>query len=159
MQSPPLPSLDDKQKHETLLSVREVVASYAMHWHKLSIDSTIFIATGCLALSGFVLTRTDTSHKALIFLSALVVIFGWVGAYLSRLIEKNTKKHWEILLRLDHLNQLLEPDVFMSGKSIYPNEWKNTGDLQHRDPIFRFCFSFVNFRRIGAISLSASSRH
>ena len=128
------------RRHQTLLSVRQVVASYAVYWHKLAVDSTIFIVTGSIALAGFALSRTDPTGVMLISTCIILIILGWAGAYLTRLIQRKTEGHQAILIRLDKLHGLLEPDIYLPGESIYPKEWKDTGAKHVIDPIFRFCF-------------------
>lgn len=130
----------DDRKHHTLQGVRQVIANYTIYWHKLAVDSMIFIVGGCLALTGFSLSRTNTAHGTIISISLLIFILGAIGAVLCRLIESKTELHRDILVRIDRIDLLLEKDAYVKGDSIYPEEWKGVGKGRYKDPIFRFCF-------------------
>jgi len=132
-----------QRNHETLLSVRQVVASYAIYWHKLAVDSTIFIVTGSIALAGFSLSRSGATKTMLVSICVILCIMCWSGAYLVHLIEKKTAEHQSVLVRLDRLHGLLEPGVFVPGESIYPDAWRSTGTEHAVDPIFRFCLGLL----------------
>jgi hypothetical protein len=124
--------------HETLLSIREVVASYAIYWHKLAVDSTIFITTGSIALAGFSLSRPDASRPMLISSAIILFLLCWMGAYLVRLVESKTMQHQTILARLDKFQRLFERSAYIPDESVYPPEWSDTG-ARKSDPIFKFC--------------------
>ena len=132
-------SVEDR-RHQTLLNVRQVVATYAVYWHKLAVDSTIFIVTGSIALAGFALSRANPPLNMLISVCVILIFLGWTGAYLTRLIQEKTEEHQDILIRLDKLHGLLEPGIYLPGERIYPQGWMDTGEEHVIDPIFRFCF-------------------
>ena len=131
--------LADKKFH-TLQGVKLIVANYVVYWHKLAVDSMIFIMTGCTALTGFALSRTNEIHQSLIAISFLIIVFSMIGARLCVLIENKTEMHRDILAKLDNIDFLLEKDFYIEGDSIYPQEWKIVGKNRLKDPIFRFCF-------------------
>ena len=131
------------EKNEVVLSLRQVVAGYAVYWHKLAVDSTIFIVTGSIALAGFGLTKENATLGMLVTLSFLVALLSWSGAYLVYLIRAKTRDQQRILLKLDNINQLFEPGVYGEGESLYPIEWKNTASDKSSDPVFRFCLGLL----------------
>ncbi|MDP2243549.1 hypothetical protein [Pseudomonas sp.] len=130
----------EERRHQILLSVRQVVASYAVYWHKLAVDSTIFIVTGSIALAGFALSTTSPTRTMLISVCIILALLGWAGAYLTRLIQQKTEEHQAILIRLDNIHGLLEPGLYLPNESVYPQHWRDTGEKHIIDPIFRFCF-------------------
>jgi hypothetical protein len=132
--------IDADRRWDTALSLRQVIATYAVYWHKLAVDSTIFIVTGCIAFTGFAISRESIGIRAIIALSFLIFLLGWFGAWLCHLIRRKTEEHQLILVKLDRINKLIEPGAFIKGDTLYPGNWAETASGKQRDPIFLFCF-------------------
>lgn len=144
--------LDDR-KHDTIQGIRQIIATYTVYWHKLAVDSMIFIMTGCIALTGYSLSRTSESHGSIVSLSLLIVALSIIGASLCRLIEEKTESHRDILAKLDNIDSLLVKDAYIQGDSIYPQEWAVVGKGRYKDPIFRFCFWLQIFMPFFLVSI------
>ena len=115
-------TLEKDHALETRLSIRGVIAMYAVYWHKLAVDAAIFITTGCIALAGFSLTRTDASRKTILSLAIVIVLLGWTGAALCRLIARQTSAHQRILVKLDTADGLFDSGVLIENDSVYPSQ-------------------------------------
>lgn len=130
--------VDEAQDHQTLLSIREVVAAYSTYWHKLIVEITVFILTACIVLAGYAISRDTSSASTSFGICILVIILGRLGVKICDIILEQVCIHRDILVKLDKKHSLFTDDIYIKGKSIYPIEWKESGE-SGREPIATLC--------------------
>jgi hypothetical protein len=121
---------------EVLLHTHELVASFIMYWRRIALDVAVFGATALVAIAGFAISQTR-SRILIGSISFLILALGWSAAYIVRLAIGHMDELAQIVVRLDVQLGLFEKDRFLTGDSIYPEEWKLFGAGWH-DPLMGF---------------------
>src|SRR5215470_2216363 len=120
---------------EQLASVHQVLSSYLMHWHRLAVDSSLFIATGSLTVAGFTLSASNLDLRRGAVAVGLLVVIAIGGAFISRVVLSHNRTLRGMIQKIDEENGVFEPGFLKSGEALYPAEWK-TQKVEHwNDPI------------------------
>jgi hypothetical protein len=147
-------SLSDRQ-YQVVLHTHEVQIEYISYWRRIVVDITFFLITGMIALVGFAITRQDIKPPVKLGVCLLVLILGWSGAAIARLVKRVIYKHARIVLKIDHINRVFQNDVYLQGDSLYPKNWLTYGSSTWREPVLSFCFWILVFMPLllGAITM------
>jgi|GEM_PF-6196316 len=123
---------------ETRLAVFAVQAGYLMHWHRLFVDASLFIATGSLgvlALYASIDSPTPIQTFTVAAILVIVAAFGWIA---NRYIYGQICVIRGIIQRIDESNGAFDEDFDGPGTpSLYPPTWKVVASEEWHDPILR----------------------
>ena len=120
---------------EQLSSIHQVLSAYLMHWHRLAVDSSLFIATGSLTVAGFTLSAANLDLRRGVVAVGLLVIIAIGGAFISRVVLSHVATLRGMIQKVDEENGVFEPGFLKSGEALYPLEWKTQKVERWSDPI------------------------
>jgi hypothetical protein len=120
---------------EQISSIHGVLSSYLMHWHRLAVDASLFIATGALTVTGFTLSAARLDLRRGIVAVGLLVIIAIGGAFVSRVVLSHVRTLRGMIQKIDEENGVFEPGFLKSGEALYPPEWKTQKVERWSDPV------------------------
>lgn len=137
--------------HTTRQSIQAVQASYMLHWHRVVVDGSTFVATASLATASFYMNSQEQDLNAFVGKSIILSILGAIGFLLNYVLHKQVLVPRKIIQRIDEKN-----GVFEGKEPLYPSEWKVTAGKRWKDPVRYVTISisiFVPLTLILAISI------
>jgi hypothetical protein len=118
-----------------LSAIHAVLSGYLMHWHRLAVDSSLFIATGSLTVAGFTLSASTLDLRRAVVAIGLLVIIAAGGAFISRVVLSHVRVLRGMIEKIDEENGVFEPGYLKSGLPLYPPQWKAQKVEDWNDPI------------------------
>jgi hypothetical protein len=106
-----------------------------MHWHKLAVDTSLFVATGSLTVAGFTLSSSDLDLRRGVVAIGLLVIIACGGAVVSKIVYNHVRTLRSIIQKIDEENGVFEAGFLRSGESLYPPTWRTARQELWSDPI------------------------
>lgn len=129
--------------------VREVVAGYVCHWHRIACDTAMFGVAGSAAIAGFALTLQEPSRAVTNGVPLAILALGWAGAVFAWLIKGHTVDNRSILVRLDKADGLFEVGRYVPGEAVYPPKWERSGTAEFADPVLKYACWLQVFMPMG----------
>lgn len=118
-----------------LPGIHAVLANYLMHWHKLAVDASLFVATGSLTVTGFTLSaETLDLRRGLVAIGLLAIIAGG-GALVSGIVHTHVRTLRAMIQKIDEENGVFDQGFLKSGESLYPSDWRTASTNVWNDPI------------------------
>lgn len=131
-------------KKAILATSQGILAQYLMHWHRLSVDASLFLGTGAVTITGVAISRETVSMKIAITCASILVTLAIIGFFLRRIINKQVLLLRSVIQKIDEENGVFKDGFLSNGESLYPSGWKQSDASQWSDPIFKFTlFSIV----------------
>jgi len=131
-------------KDRILLDSRSILASYLVHWHRVSVDASLFIGTGSVTTVGFAVTREKLSLVTAICFCLVLIFLSVFGYFLRKLVNNQIIVIRGLIQNIDDDLGVFDQGFLKNGTSLYPSSWKATTSKHWNDPIFKFTlFSVV----------------
>jgi len=131
--------LNNEQKTTILLSALEERYN-SIHIIRDRVQNTCIWTLGLLlTAAGWLVQSTTvlTCKQKIIFSIFIVFVFTVVRCFYLKDLNKGFKSQQKIAARIEETLCLYETDVFgNSGSSVYPKEWKNSGDKDGQGNFF-----------------------
>src|SRR5262249_874686 len=116
-------------------SIHAVLSSYLMHWHRLAVDASLFIATGSLTVAGFTLASANLDLRRGVVAIGLLLIIATGGAFILPVVLSHVRTLRGMIQKIDEENGVFEPGYLKSGEALYPIEWKTQRVETWDDPV------------------------
>jgi hypothetical protein len=109
-----------------------------MHWHRLFVDASLFIATGSLGVLALFASIQEPTVVQTGTVSSILLIMAGLGWAANRYIYRQICVIRGIIQRIDQRNGAFEGDFDGPGTaSLYPASWQVTSSEDWHDPILR----------------------
>lgn len=112
-----------------------VLVGYLMHWHRLSLDASLFFATASLTLTAVALSSETLTQEKALTMSLLLLIISISGSLVTRTTMKQMSALRSAIQKLDEEGGAFRIGAHVRNTTIYPDEWKLRKDEQWSDPI------------------------
>lgn len=124
--------------NQILTGTKSTLSQYLIHWHRLSVDASLFIGTASVTVAGFAITRDVVTTKVAILCSLILVLLSLTGYFLREIINKQVLLLRGLIQKIDVEQGLFAEGMLSSGESLYPQEWIVQDTKNWNDPIFKF---------------------
>lgn len=125
-------------KNTVLTTTQGILAQYLMHWHRLSVDASLFLGTGAVTITGIAISRENVSLKIAVSCVFVLITLAFVGYFLRRIINKQIILLRSVIQKIDEENGVFSDGFLNNGESLYPSSWKQSNAEEWNDPIFNF---------------------
>ena len=125
-------------KNAVLSTTQAILAQYLMHWHRLSVDASLFLGTGAVTITGIAISRDNVSMKIAVPCVLVLVTLSFVGFFLRRIINTQIMLLRSVIQKIDEENGVFGDGFLSNGESLYPASWRQADASKWNDPIFKF---------------------
>jgi hypothetical protein len=123
------------EPNPALPALQAILSNYLMHWHKLAVDASLFIATGSLTIAGFTLTASELDGRRAAVAIGLLLLVAVGGAIITRIVHRHVRTLRGMIQKIDEENGVFELGFLRSGEALYPAEWRIKHENDWLDPI------------------------
>lgn len=127
-------------KKAVLATTQGILAQYLMHWHRLSVDASLFLGTGAVTITGIAISRDNVSWKIAAPCVFVLITLALVGFFLRKIINSQIILLRSTIQKIDEENGVFSDGFLSNGESLYPASWKQATPSEWNDPIFKLTF-------------------
>ncbi len=124
-------------KKAVLTTTQVILAQYLMHWHRLSVDASLFLGTGAVTITGIAISRDSVTLKIAVPCVFILLTLATVGYFLRKVINTQIILLRSIVQKIDEENGVFSEGFLSNGESLYPATWKQVDGSEWNDPIFK----------------------
>ncbi|SEN75636.1 hypothetical protein SAMN04488011_10668 [Palleronia pelagia] len=112
-----------------------VLVGYLMHWHRLSLDASLFFATASLTLTAVALSNSNLASERALTVSFMLIMIAVAGGVVTKTIMRQMMALRSAIQKLDEAGGAFSTGAHLKCSTVYPMHWKVPAEKTWHDPI------------------------